>query len=174
MAAFPYSKTEIRTEFALFSKPIAKSRTVFFYNQNQMEKFDFSELNNLKNFLIGGVRGYYYEARLLKAGLHIDYSENEDDAFKKLFFGKVDIVPVNELVGWQIINRLFPEKKDIFSTSKTALDENNLNLMVSKAYPDSATFLEHFNRGLKTIKATGAYKEIIEKYGLPQTTGAFP
>jgi len=173
-ATFPYTETETRAQFADFSKPIAKSRTVFFYNRKKMEQFDFSDLDDLKSFLIGGVRGYYYEARFKKADLSVDYSENEDDSFKKLFYGRVDIVPVNELVGWEIINKLFPDQTDIFSTAGTALDENELHLMVSKKYPDAATLLERFNKGLETIKTTGVYKKIIEKYNIPQTVGSFP
>ncbi len=139
-----------------------------------MEQLDFSDLDDLKSFLIGGVRGYYYEAMFKKAGLAVDYSENEDDSFKKLFYGRVDIVPVNELVGWKIINKLFPDKTDIFSTAGTALDEKELHLMVSKKYPGAATLLERFNKGLETIKTTGVYKKIIEKYNISQTAGSFP
>jgi polar amino acid transport system substrate-binding protein len=172
-AAFPYSKTDARVKFALFSKPLAKSRTVFFYNRKKIKQLDFSDLGDLKSLLIGGVRGYYYDATLKKAGLSVDYSRNEDDSFNKLYMGRVDIVPVNELVGWGIINKLFPDQTDVFATTKRALDEKELYLMVSQKYPDAALLLERFNKGLETIKATGTYKAIIEKHKVPQTVGSF-
>ncbi len=172
-AAFPYTKTGTRARFADFSEPIAKSRTVFFYNRKKFKRFDFSELDNLKSLLIGGVRGYYYEPMFKKAGLSVDYSENEDDSFKKLFYGRVDIVPVNELVGWETVNRLFHDQVDMFSTTKKTLDESELTLMASRKYPDTAKLLERFNKGLRTIKVNGVYKKIIVRYNIPQTVGSF-
>ena len=45
--------------------------------------------------------------------------------------------------------------------------------MVSKNYPGATALLDRFNEGLATIKATGVYNKIIEKYNIPQTVGSF-
>ncbi len=170
-AGFPYSTNNSRVDFAFFSQPIAKSRTVFFYNTNKLEDFNFSSLDELKSHLIGGVRGYYYEPRFKKMELSVDYSDNEDDALKKLFWGRVTLMPLNELVGWEKIRNLFPEQVGSFNTSKTALDEQNLNLMVSRKYPDSAALLQRFNEGLTTILNNGVYKKIMERHKIPPAIG---
>ena len=172
--AFPYSRNESREAFALFSNPLARARTVFFYNPGKLKSFDYTDLNQLKNLLVGGVRGYYYEPRFTRADLPVDYSENEDDAFKKLFYNRVDVVPLDELVGWEIVRRLFPGRADMFATSRTALDESELRLMVSKKHPGADELLERFNEGLETIMANGVYESILEKYQIPKTAGALP
>jgi len=122
LAAFPYTPNAERAEFARFSMPLLKARTVFFYNINKLKNFDFSDLKALKPYLIGVVRGYYYEPKFHKNRLEVDYSDNEDDAFKKLFLGRVDIMPLNEYVGWNTIKRLYPKEIDTFGASRNVLD----------------------------------------------------
>ena len=170
-ATFPYSPNELRTKFAHFSQAIAKSRTVFFYNNEKLENFDFSRLEEVKPHLIGGVRGYYYEPRFTKLGLAVDYSENEDEALKKLFWGRVALMPLNELVGWEKIKKLYPDQSSIFSASNSAIDEQDLNVMVSRKYPDSEALLQRFNEGLNTIINNGVYKKIMEKHSIPPAIG---
>lgn len=171
--AFPYSSNEERATFAYFSDSLAKSRSVLFYNPRKQQNFDFTGLENLKPFLIGGIRGYFYIPRLKKAGLSIDFSENEIDAMKKLLYGRVDLVALNELVGWKIIDSLYPDEKDRFASSKTALSENDLKLMVSKKHTGALEYLERFNNGLRIIKSNGTYRKILVKYRVPETIGSF-
>lgn len=170
-AGFPFSPNEIRSQFALFSKPIAFSRTVLFYNTEKIAKFSFTELDELKSLLIGGVRGYYYEPLFTKKELLVDYSDNEDDALKKLFFGRVDLMPLNELVGWESIRRLFPGQSQQFASSQNAIDTQSLNLMVSCKYPGAAELLKRFDTGLATIIENGVYQKIMERHKIPATVG---
>ncbi len=135
-----------------------------------MANFNFSNLDELKPYLIGGVHGYYYEPLFKKIGLSVDYSDSEDDALKKLLFGRVALLPLNELVGWEMIRKLYPGQSENFSTS-TAIDHQNLNLMVSRKFPDSAALLRRFNDGLNTIVDNGVYKRIMEKHKIPSAVG---
>lgn len=170
-ASFPFSSNETRAKFAYFSKPIATSRTVFFYNKEKMVDFTFSQLDEIKSYLVGGVRGYYYEPLFKKTGLYVDYSDNEDDALKKLFFGRVDLMPLNELVGWESIKRLYPDQAGKFASSVTAVDKQDLTLMISRKYPNATILLKRFNTGLATIINNGAYQRIIEKHNIPRAVG---
>jgi len=170
-AAFPYTINKTRKVFAWFSEPIALSRSVFFYNREKLSDFDYTNMEDLKPYLIGGIRGYFYEETFSKAQLSIDYSENESDAFKKLFFGKVDIVPVNELVGWGIIKQLYKNQTDLFSTSKSAMSDTELTLMVSKTFPGARDLMQTFNKGLQIIKNNGTYNEILIEHQVPLTVG---
>ena len=169
--SFPYSSNATRTEFAVFSRPIARSRTVLFYDKEKFPNFSISSLADLKSYLIGGVRGYYYEPGFTKAGLSVDYSRNEDDALKKLFYGRVDIIPLNELVGRQSVIRLFPDKGSRIIPSVSALDENDLTLMVSRSYPGADDLLKRFNGGLEEIMQNGLYEKIMQKHNIPLSVG---
>ena len=74
-----------------------------------------------------------------------------------------DLVPEDELVGWALIQKLFPGEKYRFRSSR-AYSIDNLHIMVSKKYPGSDVLLKLFNTGLATIKQNGLYLQLQEKY----------
>lgn len=171
LAAFPYTPTKERSAYAYFSTPLAKARTVFFYNVKKLQHFDFTSWKALKPYLITGVRGYYYESAFKQKGVYVDYSEDEDEALNKLFLKRVDLMPLNELVGWKKIEKLYPGQANLFASSANPLDESDLNLMVSKKYPNARALLEQFNQGLSMIQKSGEYKKILVKNELPLELG---
>ena len=164
LAAFPHKRTTARDKFALFSKPIASSKDVFFYVKQSPQIIDFKNLADLKSYKIGGVKGYYNIAMLKKAGLQTDYASDPKTSFKKMYIGMVDLVPENEFVGWEIIQRLFPDEMYKFGTTTQALNQDSLHLMVSKAYPQSNALLKEFNAGLAEIMRQGVYRKLLKKY----------
>lgn len=164
LAAFPHKQTPARDKFALFSKPIANSKDVFFYIKQSPKPIDFKNLTDLKNYKIGGVKGYYNSGMLKKAGLQIDYASDPVTSFKKMYIGLVDLVPENEFVGWAIVQKLYPDEMYKFGTTSEALNQDTLHLMVSKAYPRSELLLEQFNNGLSEIMRQGVYRKLLKKY----------
>ncbi len=163
-AAFPYAMNKKRVKQFIFSDPVILSRTIFFFYQNEkLKQFSWNKLEDLKPYRIGGVRGYFYENRFKDAGLKTDYAPNEKLSLRKLRAGRVDIVPLNEHVGWNLINRLFPNSVANFGTLEKELTTNTLHLMISKTYPDSQELTDKFNIALKTIKDKGIYSQILKK-----------
>lgn len=165
-AAFPYLKTPEREEFALFSQRFADSRNVFFYNKKRLKNFEYNSLEQIKNMRVGGLRGYFYVETFKDAGIELDYTRFPELSFKKLLHGRIDLFPSNELVGWELIKKQFPDQVDSFAATKSSFSESGLFLMVSKTFPDSKKLLETFNKGLASIMENGEYEKILEKYGL--------
>lgn len=166
LATFPYMKTEERQQHYTFSEPIAMSRNVFFYIKERNPDFAFDTVEGLKGMRIGGAKGYFYEPIFAKAGLKVDYATDAKSGFQKLYLGRVDIVPENELVGWAIIKELYPGEEHRFAASAKALTEEPLHLMFSKAYPKADDLRGKFNAGLASIKDKGIVDKIRAKYGL--------
>jgi len=165
-ATFPYSYTEKRAEEFHFSDIIGYSTTRFFYYKN-IGTLHYETIEDLKQYKLGGVSGYFYEERFKKAGLRVSYSRNELIAMKKLIAGRVDFLPINEVVGWELIRKNFPQEIiKGFGTLEKPLSQDPLRLMVSKAYPDSQSLLNHFNTTFKKVKKTPAYNTILNKYSL--------
>ncbi|MFO7748900.1 MAG: transporter substrate-binding domain-containing protein [Desulfobacteraceae bacterium] len=162
-AAMPYTRTDKREKFAFFSRPIGESKTLLVYNSQKHEKISFQKVKDLKPLLVGGVRGYFYQPLFENAGLCVDYSENETALLKKLLYKRIDIAPVNELVGCSIINTEFAGRQDHFTACAKPLSIDPLSLMVSKKYPESALLLQKFNRGLATIMKNGVYRSILTR-----------
>ena len=164
LAAFPHKRTPLRDKFAFFSEPIAMSKDVFFYIKQSPQPIDFKNLADLKAYKVGAVRGHHNIAMLKKAGLQVDFASSPTTSFKKMYIGLVDLIPENEFVGWAIIQKNFPDEIYKFATTTTALNQDPLHLMVSKAYPHSEALLAAFNQGLVEIMRQGVYRKLLKKY----------
>ncbi|BBO88823.1 substrate-binding periplasmic protein [Desulfosarcina ovata] len=156
-AAFPYSYTNERAEKVWFSDALSCSKTVFFHYAagNDSKQYHYNTLEDLKPYRIGGVTGYYYVPLFKKAGLSIDYVNKEIYAMEKLKLGRIDLMPVNELVGRHLIKTHFPDCIDKFKILDKPLTVNPLRLIVSKDYPGSKELLVKFNAALKTCIEKG-------------------
>ena len=150
-AAFPYSYTEERAKKVWFSEALSCSKTVFFYYSadDNSRQYRYNVLEDLKPYRIGGVTGYYYVPLFKKAGLTIDYVNKEIYAMEKLRLGRIDLMPVNELVGRHLIKNHFPDCIDKFKTLDKPLTINPLQLIVSRDYPGSKELLYQFNQALR-------------------------
>ncbi len=167
-AAFPYSINEERSKHFNFSDPVMEGYTRFFYYDKPEGYFNYNELNDLMEYTIGVVSGYFYIEMLTNAGLEnsLDYSDNEISAIKKLIEGRVDLVPLNTVNGWEIIKKEFPADEDKFDSLDKELIQTDLRLIVSKRYTEASSILNRFNRGLEIIKNNGIYNQILEKHDI--------
>ena len=164
-AAFPYSYTEKRAAEVLFSETIGESTTKFFYYDRQ-QSIPYEGLEDLRPYKIAGVKGYFYEQAFQDAGLEVSYTSDEISALKRLSAGRVDLMPLNELVGWALIRKLFPADIKKFGVLEKAYDTSELKLIVSKEYAGGEELLQQFNDRLQQVKQTDAYRAILIKYGL--------
>ncbi len=162
-AAFPYSYTKERSKKVWFSDILSCSKTVFFYYEqgNSQKRYPFNHLEDLIPHKIGGVYGYFYEESFRDAGLKVLYSYKEINALGNLKMGRIDLMPMNDLVGWNLIKTHFPEEVNKFKTLAKPLNIVPLQLIISKEYPGAEKLLDHFNTALK--KSIGKGLITIEK-----------
>ncbi len=163
--AFPYSRTQRRLQEVLYSDSVAYSTTVFFTYGNK-PAIQYKDLADLAPWHIGGISGYFYEEQFDKAGLRVTYVPDERSALQMLVAGRVDLVPVNELVGWHLIREMFPGQGERFHVLERPLSHNELSVIVSPDRPGSQRMLERFNRALAKVLASGASRAILESHGL--------
>jgi polar amino acid transport system substrate-binding protein len=165
-AAYPYSFTEERAKEVEFSDDVAFSTTKFFYHSRSGQKptFLYNELSDLRQYQLGGVIGYYYEEQFKQAKLNIDYVAKEKMALEKLFLGRFQLLPLNEMVGWELIRSIFPNNVNQFGSLDKPLDRKSLKLIVKKKNQKSLKLLEKFNTQLKQFMQSKTYQLIIDKY----------
>lgn len=162
--AFPYGITDKRKKYALFSDPIWECRNVFFYLKGRLGDYDFSDLAALRRFVIAGTSGNYYEDIFDSVGLRVDYAPGEASGVRKIWEMRTDLFAEDELVGWTLISRIFPDYKHMFASTPTPWNVNPQHIMVSKTHPGAKALMEKFNAGLKTIRGNGTYDAILAKY----------
>ena len=159
-AAFPYSYTRERAQQVWYSEPLSVSRTLFFYYEPPatQKHFTVHQLSDLRQYRVGGVTGYFYKETFRKADLHIDYANSELQGLEKLVLGRIDLMPLNEKVGWSLIKRHFPSQAEHFKTLDYALGNEKLALIVSRKYPRSRQLLDAFNAALQRCREKGTIK----------------
>ncbi len=168
-AAFPYITTEEREQTFDFSDPVLISwGRLFYMPERQPSEVVYVELEDLQPYTIGGVLGYWYESPFKEAGLKVDYVASDDLNIQKLYAGRVDLVASEELVGWMLIQKLYPQDAHRFATVQKPLNESALRLMISRLYPNSAELTQRFDAALKTITEQGIVEQILAKYGVRQ------
>ncbi len=155
-AGIPYSYTEQRHKTFDYSAPIMRSSYVFFYNkQAYPQGINYHTLQELTRYHISGVTGYWYEELFANAGLQVEYVTSDAQSITKLFAKRVDLAATDDLVGWALIKKLYPQQVAQFAVVKKPFGTQNLHLMVSRKYPHAQELTQKFNATLKKQRATG-------------------
>jgi polar amino acid transport system substrate-binding protein len=166
-AIFPYIVTDERKKDFDFSDPVMISTGKLFYlPERHKAEIVYDKLEDLQAYTIGGTLGYWYETPFKQAGLQVDYTSSDEQNFQKLYAGRVDLAATEELVGWALIRKLYPQEENRFATVKKPLNKDPLRLMISRQYPGAAELTQRFNAALKAIYAKGIAQKILEKYGI--------
>lgn len=165
-AAFPYVVTDKRQESYEFSKRVALSTGRFFYCTKRFpQEVPYGSLSDLKPYKVGGVRGYWYESLFNKALLETDFVDSEKQIIKMLYMQRVDLVALDELVGWHLIRQLYSQDVQLFKTLDKPLNQSGLHLLVSRTYQDAPALTKQFDAALELIRQKGIYHNILRRYG---------
>jgi polar amino acid transport system substrate-binding protein len=108
-------------------------------------------------------KGYWYLEEFKKIGLNADVSNTDEDNIRKLYFGRIDFFIIDEVAGWEIIKKLYPESIKKFSVIDREESISGLYLMLNKKNPKSEKVIKIFNEGLKKLKESGEYEVIIKR-----------
>lgn len=168
-AAFPYIQTPERNQKHKFSDPVICFYPKFYYLKSRFPNgFSWNTLDDLKEYHIGGVIGYWYEERFRKNALSVDYVHNDKQSIRMLMRGRTDLTLIEELVGWALIKTTYPKKIDQFAVAQKPERKSAFHLMISRKYPQAKKLTQQFNQGLKAIKRNGTYQRILKKYQVPK------
>lgn len=146
------------------SDPVIDARYVFFHLRER--KFSWKSVADLKGLKIGATISYHYGKEFQdaeKAGIiSVERVPTDEQNLKKLLLGRIDIFPMDDIVGREMLKSILPpEKADSVSFHPTPLHSDPLCLMISRRIPGSAELAAKFNRGLATLRASGRHAAII-------------
>jgi polar amino acid transport system substrate-binding protein len=159
---WPDKKT--KNEF-LISGPITATSFVFYHLKSY--EFNWDSLEDLKGLKIGGTTEYHYGNEFMDAVeakvLTIEYTSKDEFNYKKLLAERIHIFPNDPAVGnAQIRNSLSPEEAVLITYSPKKFGESTLHLIMSKNKKQNKYFLDKFNAGLKKLKASGRYQQMLK------------
>ncbi len=161
---FPWLKTEEReVDFLYHNEAVIFDKTVFFYLKGM--DFDWFDYGDLSNYKIGVTIGYAITEILEKEGLRIESSTSDDSNYRKLFAGRLDLYPNNIYVGYYQIKMLFSdlEVSQFTHHPKPVMREEPMYMLFSRNHPDSAELARKLDSGLRKLKASGRYDDILSE-----------
>ena len=168
--AFPYSAhPERRLKFDFSDDLYRVANVLVYYDGNPKTRAlsGHEELRTLKDFKFGIIMGSFAESRLKEYGLDYVSINSVDQLVKMLHLNRIDFYIDDEAVIFQAARRLTPTDANRFRAMAIPFDKRKSNnVMVSRAYPNSAEILKRFNAGLAQIRKTGEHAKILAKYNL--------
>lgn len=157
-------KAEREKDF-VFSEPVLNEQFVFFHLKSF--PFDWNELSDLQNLMIGGGIKYSYgpefDAALKSGDLHIERVSTDHQNFSKLLLHRVHIFPQEVNVGYSSLRKGFSkeEVEQVTHHSKPLLN-NSSYLMFPKHFKSSEELLSKFNKQIKRFKKSGRYESYFK------------
>ncbi len=161
---FPWQKTKEREKEMIFTKnPIISIKTVFFHLKSL--DFKWNNYEDLKKYKVGATLGYADVELLQKNDITVDVVTKESLNFKKLLGGRIDIFPIDFVVGYNYIVKSFsPDKVLLFTNNPKPLYTKPMFMLISKKIPNGQKIADTFDRCLKKLKDSGKYDKIIANF----------
>jgi len=137
-------------------------------------------MEDLKDVKIGGTAEYFYgedfEAAE-EAGLIRTVRARSDEVnLKILLKERVQVFPGEIMVTYAQIRDTFPEEEaNLFTHHEKPIHVQPMHLLLSKKIPGNEQMRDLFNEGLKRLKESGKYDQImadalVGKYAKPKVT----
>jgi len=99
-----------------------------------------------------------------KGVIRIERAGNYEELFQRLLERRIDAVPMELNVGNQLLNTTLDQaQKELITYSPTVIDTREFHLIISKSISAGSEVVSKFNRGLKIIRESGLYKEILSR-----------
>lgn len=144
-----------------FSDPIVAHNYVLFHREHM--DFDWEKLEDLENYRLGLTQDYNYgkefEEAVASGAISADKTTSDETNFRKLAAGRIDLFPMEQAVGMEMLRRL--ELEDRISFHARPLQSDYLYLILSRRLPESEQFLRQFNEGLDELRESGRLEELL-------------
>lgn len=152
-------KAEREKDF-LYSEPVLKEQFVFFHLKSFL--FDWNDLSDLRDLMIGGGIKYSYgpefDAALDSGDLKIERVSTDQQNFAKLFLKRIHIYPQEVNVGYSALRKYFSQDDVAEITHHPKPLLNNLSYMLfPKQFKRSELLLAKVNKQIKLFKESGRY-----------------
>ncbi|WP_426416365.1 substrate-binding periplasmic protein [Aestuariirhabdus sp. LZHN29] len=164
-----------RKKHLIASDIVWESSWVFFHLVTT--PFEWETFEDLRGRSIGGTEGYMYSPEFQKAVqeglLHLDRAASDDQGFRKLLLGRLELFPQLKEVGYYQINQLFtPSGQRQFTHHAKPFGDHKDQLLLSNKHPKSRQLMDRFNRGLIKLRQSGRLQELFDalargEYNLP-------
>ncbi|MHA7878933.1 MAG: substrate-binding periplasmic protein [Saccharospirillum sp.] len=152
-ASILWVKTEERENSLIFSDIVLEGEAVFFYNKDN--PLIWQNVEDLSNKRFGGLLSASYPwfdaARSQGVPMEMELVTTEQQNFSKLLTQRIDAYAMDRLVGMNILQQNFPDRKHLIAYDTTPIETWPYRLIFTKNAHGEA-LASAFNQGLDIIK----------------------
>ena len=142
--------------------PIAVSYNSFFTYDSDVNNVLSDTTPKVKR--IGILTGVLSKISISKQLGSFKESYSHESLFKKLKAGRLDLVLELDLVGRDMIKKLFPNEVERFDANVILNSSSPIAIMIDVNYPNANAIGARYQEGLSRIVKNGVYQKILEKY----------
>ncbi|WP_342244831.1 substrate-binding periplasmic protein [Pseudomonas sp. OTU5201] len=155
---------EVVEENLRASRPLFYSELGFFVRTDSPVRF--KNLTELKGRKVGVVRGYGYPASVLHSGFRAEEAVDDISNLRKLEARRFDLVLLERVVGQYLI-ATDAHLRGKLQWQSPALERIPLLAGFTAPQPGQPDWAHVYERGLKTLLASGEYMRILERQNIP-------
>lgn len=176
--ALAYARIKEREQYYLFTDPIYVGQYVFFHLKSH--PFTWTQYSDLKNIPMASTRGFGGMGdKFLQAErdgvIKVERLTSDEQSFNMLRTGRVRAVPSDLDVGYVLLRKLYGKDAQLFTHNPLPIQISEYHVVISKKVKDPQKIVDTFNEGLKQLRRSGRYREIIKSwYAKPLFKDAVP
>ncbi|KAF1072845.1 MAG: hypothetical protein GAK45_00060 [Pseudomonas citronellolis] len=151
------------------SMPLLDSQLGFFRRRDHAIDYRPGDLNSLRPYRIGVVRGYVNQSAFDQADyLQKDVVSNDWQNLEKLLRGRLDLAVVDRYTGYQLLARNAPALREQLTFIEPPLEVKPLYVLVPKRREHGEDLAAALDRGLQTLRRSGRLQQLIADANLQQ------
>ncbi len=159
-----WGTSEERLQNFHFTDAVVPATYVFFHLKTTA--FDWDDYDDLGDLKVGGTVEYHYSdtfAAAEAAGVFRTIRGRSDEVgLKNLLKGRIDVFPGEVMVTYEQIRHTFSElEAALFTHHKKSIIDKPMFVLLNKDVPGNERMRDLFNNGLRQLKASGRYDQII-------------
>ena len=153
-----------RESFMLYSDPMPPIQLGFYIRANS--KIKYTNLEDLRPYVIGTVEGYADPPNFAAAKLKKDIAPDDKSNLAKLKVGRVDLVLIEKGLAKYILTHDLLAMKDDLVWIDPPVSTNLQYVGFSLAAPRAKELQQAFNSGLKEMNADGTLNRLLIQSGV--------
>ena len=156
---------EERTKFLNYSDVVFENKDVFISTDQTLKTYQ--NLEDLKKYRIGTLRGTAYSDELKEQGFIITETDHDTQSIRMLLKDRLDLILMSQTHFQYLLehNESFQEKKDEMMLLNKPFRTYSLYCPLSKQLENSEEIINRFNSALDEMRKDGTFKEIINRFG---------
>lgn len=167
-----WSYNDERNKSFTYSDSIYDIEYSFFYLRKS--RFDWQHLSDVQGLKVGVTRGYFYNDDFVEFSKQnkqdITTVSSEEQLFKMLLSGRVDVVLASTPVGYHIMRNRLPAGAEWKITHhRKPLAVEPIHVLFSRRIKTNFILAEKFNRGLNTLKLKRKFSEYFPPISVPMS-----